>query len=356
MRKRPATTLVLVALASSLSAAETLTIEHPPVGCVVAGKYPQLQARFTPAPALAKARVLFQPPGTTHWYAVTMSAEGSGFLGVLPRPSKDLERFRYYIEGTDTSAGTARTADHTARVVGSAMECEGQMVAGTLGSATVALQVPAGAPAIPAGFASSGVTVAAAGAVAGVAAGTAATGGGVSTALVIGAVGAAGGAVVIAKNAGSGGSERTYSGSFNGEYTSTNVCPRPAGGTSSCERVFTVSGNATVTLVEESGGTVRDASGLQLTGTLAEIRTQCIPGGSNPFSRTCTLSGPPSALACRAEQTGGDGSRTDVFEFAGALGGGALTGNVTLTESGRSQIPSGTCTSTASGRFPLTLR
>ena len=204
---------VLVLGASSL-AAQSLTIDHSAVGCVVAERFPRLEARFDPRDALAKAQVLFQPENGRHWYAVAMTGEGPAFCGVLPKPKKSLKAFRYYIEATDKTLGTSRTAEYTASVVAGAAGCQDKMMAGALGSASVTLEVPAGAPSVPVGFSSTGVTavgaaataatVGAAAAGAAAAGTTAATGGGVSTTLLVvgGLVAAAGGAAAIAAAAG----------------------------------------------------------------------------------------------------------------------------------------------------------
>jgi hypothetical protein len=346
--------VAVVVLFASVASAEPLTIEHSTVGCVVAEKYPRFAARFTPPEAVAKARVLFQPKDAAHWYAVAMRPEGAAFHGILPKPKKSLEAFRYYIEVTDKAASTSRTPDQTATVVGTAAECQGKMVAGALGSASVALEVPAGAPAVPAGFASGGVAVAAGAAAA--AAGASAGGGFPTTAVLIGAAGAAaaGGAVVVAK--GGEPSKTTYSGAFNGEYTQGSLCTSGGGGGGTCTRVFASSGTASVTLEEESNGSVKDVSGLRLTGTFTEIRFTggCVAVGNMPFERFCKLSGSASALTCRSQNEGGP--ITNVFEFSGALSGGAITGNVTLSESGRLQSPGGLCTIEGSGGFPVSLR
>ena len=111
-----------------------------------------------------------------------------------------------------------------------------------------------------------------------------------------------------------------------------------------------------MTLAEETGGAVRDVSGLQITGTLAQTRLvgQCIDAGSQPFNRTCHLTGSASALTCRqqADSTDASNPRTEVFDFSGALGGGGLSGSATITVTGRS---SG-CTKTGSGSLPVSLR
>src|SRR5688500_9002775 len=151
MTRRFLAGVAVLAFASSSAHAQTLEIEHQPVGCAVADRFPQMEARFAPADAVAGARVLFQTPHTQHWYGVAMKSEGGAFSVALPKPKKSLKAFRYYIEATDKRLGTHRTADYTTSVVDGAGSCQGEVMAGALGSASVLLQVPAGAAALPAG-------------------------------------------------------------------------------------------------------------------------------------------------------------------------------------------------------------
>lgn len=67
--------LSLVGLAIALSALPDLAgaqvaIEHQDVACIVAGKFPVLDACFRPGPDLARARVFFRPEGVPNWYYV----------------------------------------------------------------------------------------------------------------------------------------------------------------------------------------------------------------------------------------------------------------------------------------------
>jgi hypothetical protein len=61
--------LGLVALLSPVALrAEGLGIDHRKVGCIVAGKYPKLNACFAPASRLARARVYFRvADGAPDW-------------------------------------------------------------------------------------------------------------------------------------------------------------------------------------------------------------------------------------------------------------------------------------------------
>ncbi|HET7747278.1 MAG TPA: hypothetical protein VFM29_08250, partial [Vicinamibacteria bacterium] len=203
---------------------------------------------------MAVARVLFQPEASRHWYAVAMKAEGPAFAGVLPSPKKSLKAFRYFIEVTDTAMGTHRTENYTTTVVASRAQCQDKVVAGSLASATVAIQAPEGAAAVPAGFASTGVVPAVAGATAAAgatgaaaatgpaAAGAGAGGGGLSTGAVVGiaaAGAAAAGAAVVVTRGGS-----TYEGPFNTEMVITYF---------GCRHIHALSGTVQIAL-DESGG------------------------------------------------------------------------------------------------------
>jgi hypothetical protein len=169
-------------------------IDHKPVTCAVAEKFPRLEARLDPAPSISRAVIQFRTESTPRWYAVAMKAEHGSFFGVLPRPRKSLKAFRYYIEATDDAFATSRTPEYSTSVVPGAGDCQGKVVAGALGSASVLLQVPAGAAAVPAGFASTGVVTAGSGTAASAAGAASGGGGGFPTGLVLGAVGVAGAA------------------------------------------------------------------------------------------------------------------------------------------------------------------
>ena len=148
----------LLALSGASPGASALSIEHQPVTCAVAERFPRMEARLVPG-GVARARVVFQGQNT-EWYSVDMKPDGARFFGVLPKPMKSLKRFRYYIEVTDKTMGTNRTADYDTDVVDSTGGCKGRVMAASLGSASILLQGPAGVFALPAGFASSGVVIA----------------------------------------------------------------------------------------------------------------------------------------------------------------------------------------------------
>jgi hypothetical protein len=144
----------LVAFVPPALADDALGIEHHPVHCVVAGKYPQLDACFQPAERVARARVYFKAEGGRDWYYVEMKPEAQCYRGTLPRPKKSLQRMRYYIAVTDRDFAEARTEEYAASVVGSEKACTVGAVAPYVTTASV---VVSGASALPAGFAGAGL-------------------------------------------------------------------------------------------------------------------------------------------------------------------------------------------------------
>ena len=172
--------LVLAVLTPAIAHSQGLEIDHKAVGCIVVGKYPKMNACFTPAASLARSRVYFRPEGTPSWYYVDMKSDQPCLSGTLPRPGKKLvgKKVEYYLEAQDKSFTPSRTAEYAPIVVRSAQECKKNVpVAPFLNNATVAVF-----PSVPAGF----------------------VGGGIGTAAVVGIVGAgaavAGTTAVIVNN------------------------------------------------------------------------------------------------------------------------------------------------------------
>ena len=186
---------VLGALFASPLAAQDLAIQHQNVDCLVAGQYPLIDACFSPAERLARARVYFHGEGRD-WYYVDMKAEGTCHRGVLPRPKKSLRSVSYYIAATDREFAESRTEEFAPAVVDGKEDCQEGLVAPFVTSASVLVGALSGA-AVPAGFVGGGIL-----------AGTAAVVG------VVGA-GAAAGAVITG-----GGEEQTTT-------TTTTTAPRP---------------------------------------------------------------------------------------------------------------------------------
>ena len=150
-----AAALIIGALAASTAAAQGVEIDHKAVGCIVVGKYPKMNACFTPASSVARSRVYFRPEGAASWYYVDMKSDQPCFSGTLPRPGKKLvgKKIEYYVEAQNKAFEPARTAEFDPIVVKSAQECKKDVpVAPFLNNATVAVF-----PALPAGFVAGGI-------------------------------------------------------------------------------------------------------------------------------------------------------------------------------------------------------
>jgi hypothetical protein len=174
-------------LSPSVVRAEGVAIDHRPVGCIVAGKYPRLSACLAPRSSVARARVYFRvadaPPD---WYYVEMAAESPCHEGILPRPKKELvgRRIQYYMDAFDRSFTESRTPEREALVVANESDCHSKLpVAPLLNSATVAVF-----PGLPAGFAG----------------GAAGLGAGATAALAVGGAAVVGGGVAVAAGGDSG--------------------------------------------------------------------------------------------------------------------------------------------------------
>jgi hypothetical protein len=173
--------VALAVLIPAVAQPQALEIDHKAVGCIVVGKYPKMNACFTPAANMARSRVYFRPEGVASWYYVDMKSEQPCFTGTLPKPGKKLvgKKIEYYVEAQNKTFEPSRTAEFDPVVVRSAQECKKNVpVAPFLNNATVAVF-----PSVPAGFVGAGT---------------------IGTAAVVGIVGAgaavAGTAVAVASN------------------------------------------------------------------------------------------------------------------------------------------------------------
>jgi hypothetical protein len=314
---------LLVVTAPALLSGADLAITHEPVGCVLVGRFPELQARLDPADRVAGVRVLFRSSGDGPWYWVRMKQEAATFRALLPRPTNSLKSFVYYLEATGTDLATARTEEYVPVVVEGAGACQGRMMAAALATGEVALETTAGAPAVPVGFSAAGVVPTAAGAAvvgaaaaAGAAAAgtTAATGGGISTALLVGGglALAAGGAAAIAV-AGGGSEEIVHPGFvYVGECTCGPIMRPPpysyATGNPIQGAVASTDLNATTATTDAQGHFELRTSepsrrGFQISVTAPGCTTSTWRGGygTNPTSHVtlvCSGALPPRTSSC----------------------------------------------------------
>ena len=329
MRRVPGRSSLLAAamvLAPVSAAADGPAIDHAPVGCVVAEKFPRMDARIEPLFSVARATVHFRSATGGPWYLVAMKAQDGAFEGVLPRPKKSLKAFGYYIEAADTAFATSRTPEYTAQVVDGPAACQGKKVAGALGFASVLLEVPAGAPAVPIGFAPGGIAGTAAGTAA-AATGATAGGGGVATTVLLvgGGVAAAGAAVVVATSHGgangSGGSGGGGGGGGpSGVVYAVSFLPSPPG-----IDVSTCAGQPLTWCCQNVHADT--AGNFDETWAPSQPNTARITGHATDTTFTATLTCTNSATNGSLSATGGGGTYQGSFSF------GASRGNITVQRS-----------------------
>ena len=299
----------------TLEPAAPPSIEHSPVACVLAGRFPRIEARSSPFGEGATARIYFQG-ATSDWYAVSMKTENGVLVGVLPKPKGDLKSFRYYIEVVNQAVETSRTPEYATRVVDRAAGCQGQTVAAVAAGASIVIQAPAGVASVPAGFASTGIVAA---------------GGGIS-ATTLGVLGAAvgGGAFAVVKAVAP--DLQEFAGPF-----SFDLSLRFGPG---CTRVERHSGTVAIEISDTGGSSFIESGRLEILSTTAGCTSGPQPGQVQTFgangaatrsgasiSFDITLSGPtPEANTTAA----------DHYTFSGTLSNadaqnGSITGTLTKT-------------------------
>src|SRR6266496_6812966 len=106
--------LILASLAPTVAHSQPLEIDHKPVGCIVVGKFPRMNACFSPSSALARSRVYFRPEGIPTWYYVDMKSDQPCLAGILPKPGKKLigKKIEYYLEAQSKAFTPSRTAEY----------------------------------------------------------------------------------------------------------------------------------------------------------------------------------------------------------------------------------------------------
>lgn len=294
-------TLALLPLAAlpAIASAGDLSVQHDPVGCVVAERYPVVTARVDPAADVARARVYFRAAGESSWYYVAMKADGDSFAGTLPMPSKATPRIEYYVEAIDQAFAVSRTPDYSPLVVADAGQCQqSAVVAAAVTGAEVVVGAVAGAPAVPVGFSPLGIASVAGGSASGAAGATSAGGGaaagGLSTGVIAGIAGGVAAAAAVGVAAGGGSGESTssvdlsgrWSGPFNYQITSASQ-----GVSVTCTVNVTITANLTHT-----GTSVTGTNSTAVTGGTCAAMGVSVPvvgrsGVNDPWPPTTASNG-----------------------------------------------------------------
>ena len=160
-----------------------LAVAHSPVGCMVAGTNPQIDAGISPEGQVQTGRVYFHSALGGAFYYVEMMPETGRYVGVLPKPRLDAGPITYYVEGVGRDFAQSQTPEARALVVEKPEDCKDRPLAALGPADPVRVFSVAGGTALPPGFMGiSSVVAAGTGAGAAVAGTTAAAaaGGGIS--------------------------------------------------------------------------------------------------------------------------------------------------------------------------------
>jgi hypothetical protein len=237
----------------AVALADIPVIQHDPIGCIVAGEFPRLDACFTPVDNVTRPRAYFKSETGTAWYWVDFKqntapvAPAAGvtpdrcYSAILPKPTRKITGLIYYLEVSNPQFEQARLDDKHVRVVPEKGGCrKDEPLAATVPNAIVAVGAAAGAPAIPVGFAVTGIAGAAGGVSAGV----------VAAAVVGGGAAVAGGAAIA--SSGKSTPTRTASPTATFAPTSTSTLP-PATATPTATPTTAPNFNAVITVAPTEG-------------------------------------------------------------------------------------------------------
>ena len=154
--------VVAVLLCADLAAAAAIeSIRHEPVSCIPEGKYVTVTAAGVPADEVASATLQFRKDASEPgWYSIRMLQGAGSWVGVLPRPMKEIGKFDYRVVMTTKDLQNKFTPPFSARVVADgtcATPAQNE-------AASIVVEVPPGAPVmppVPPGFSPAGVVAAA---------------------------------------------------------------------------------------------------------------------------------------------------------------------------------------------------
>jgi hypothetical protein len=140
---------------------DELRITHQPVGCLLAGEFPRIDAGIEPGSSVAQSRVYFRSALASTFYFVPMTPAEEAFTGKLPRPKVEASPIVYYIGAAAAGGVEVKTAQYSAMVVNDKAECpDGKLLAAIGGPGAVQVYSAAtGAAVSPAGFAVRGLAL-----------------------------------------------------------------------------------------------------------------------------------------------------------------------------------------------------
>jgi len=129
-----------------------LSVSHAPVGCMVAGTNPQIEAAITPDGETQTTRVYFKSALGDKFYYVEMVPTGGRYLAALPKPESAAGSVTYYVEGVARDCGLGKTPEQNSIVVEVLQDCRDKTAAVLGASEPVRVFSTDGGTALPRGF------------------------------------------------------------------------------------------------------------------------------------------------------------------------------------------------------------
>jgi len=141
------------ALAATEDVGSDIKLRHDPVGCMIAGKSPRMDASVEPPGSARSARVYFHSARDTSFSYVDMSPTGGAFVAGLPKPELGAGPVSYYVAASTGDQAETHTDTFEAQVVKEEKDCPSRKVAAIFPGGPATAFTAAGASATPAGFA-----------------------------------------------------------------------------------------------------------------------------------------------------------------------------------------------------------
>lgn len=135
-----------------------VTIQHEPVGCLIAGEFPLFEASFVPPEGVARARLYFKGAGSSEYLFVEFVPQEGQYVVKIPRPTMAANPVTYFIQVVTPEGAEVQGPENQAEVVNQPSDCpEGKKIAavGPPGDVTV-FSAATGSAVKPAGFAVGG--------------------------------------------------------------------------------------------------------------------------------------------------------------------------------------------------------
>lgn len=157
----PALLLVLAGMGAEAAPGAGIAIRHDPIPCVATDRYARIAATPVPPETVVGAELQFRDTDAGGWYGVRMARDGGRWTGLLPKPTRSLQRFEYRIVMTERDLSTRESDAVFVRIGDAAAPCQVDSQAAV--SSPIVVRVPDGAPLmppVPAGFSPAGVVAA----------------------------------------------------------------------------------------------------------------------------------------------------------------------------------------------------